>query len=511
MTKNLLYLSAMVLLTYSCHKEILDSSEPIDLSSISYQSIDDHIRSYTDRGEIYHWRYASPEQRFMAGMLSDSIFTMGYTLTGQKNLEDFIGTEQILNDTWLKLRTDLVNQVLEIERRHRPAPNLQLKDILPFPEDNYIPTVGLVLGTIESVKFLDKHDKVRYIEPSGYDLLRKELKSSSGCDGSPDYNINTADYSTTTSFNAKIPWNFSNHNIQQAWSVSSGNGIGVCIIDTGVSDNQPNLGSSFSSGNSTGRSITKLSTHYSGMWWWRKLDTPNDPCGHGTSMSGLAAAPWSTNGNALGAAYRSNLISIRAVEDVIISTSDEREGVKNALIIAGNRNDVKIISMSIGNIISSSSVSDGVVYAFNKGKLIFAAAGTSTSFTNWTGVIFPANMSQAVAVTGVKAQSSYDRCNTCHSGSQVDFTLQMQRSFDSNRNSVALATSSSQPKYISGSSCATATTAGIAALVWATNPNMSRNDVVTRLRNASHLRNNRSSQYGWGNINAQAAVQGVPY
>ena len=167
--------------------------------------------------------------------------------------------------------------------------------------------------------------------------------------------------------------------------------------------------------------------------------------------------------------------------------------------------------MSIGNIISSGTVKDGIYYAYNRGKLLLAAAGTSTSFTNWTGVIFPANMSQTTAVTGVKAQSSYQRCNTCHSGSKVDFTIQMQRSWDNGRTSLSLARTGNQPDYISGSSAATATTAGIAALVWAQNPSWSRTTVVNRMKVASQNFPYRNGSYGWGNINAQAAVLGQGY
>ncbi len=511
MKKLTLSILALFLLLTACEKESFDSIQEQEIDTINYETIDQYILSYTNRGEIFHWSYAPAEMRFKAGMLSDSIFSFGYTLNGEKDLSKFIGQEKKLPKDWLDLRYKLLQELLSIERENRDNPQLALSDILPYELDDQIPTVALVLGSKESIEFLDSHDNIRYIEPTGYDLVRKELKSSSGCGNSPNYNINSADFSQTSSFNAKIPWNFANHNVTQAWSVSSGDNIGICIIDSGASSSQDNLGSQFASGNSPSRSIAKLSTHYSGSWWWRSLDSPHDQCGHGTSMAGLAGAPWSTDGNALGVAYRSDIISIRAVEDVLISSSNEREGVKNALVIAGNRSDVKIVSMSIGNIISSSTVADGVYYAFNRGKLLLAAAGTSTSFTNWTGVIFPASMNETTAVTGVKAQSSYDRCNTCHSGSKVDFTIQMQRSNDSNRNSIALATSTDQPSYISGSSCATATTAGIAALVWATNPSMTRSQVITRLKNASQLGNNRSSQYGWGNINARAAVQGLGY
>ena len=102
----------------------------------------------------------------------------------------------------------------------------------------------------------------------------------------------------------------------------------------------------------------------------------------------------------------------------------------------GDLNDIKIISMSIGTPFSSGTLKDGVTYAYNKGKLIFAAAGTSFSWTSWWGVIYPAALSQCQAVTGVKESGS--TCSDCHDGSQVDFTIPMQRNASSNRTSLSL-------------------------------------------------------------------------
>jgi len=499
---------------FSCQSDIgLDEgSDAVDISYTTTE-IDDFITSFTDKGEIFDWKEASNSMIYSALVASDSIMAVGYAQQRDADLSEIIGIQDQLSEELISVREEIINTVLQNEQLVRNRPDLKREDILPFGVDDEIPTLALHVSAKSSVELIAQGKYTRYHEPMGYEMQSKEivLKSSSGCSGSPDYGINGQDYSNTQSYNAKIPWNFNNHNVQAAWSRSSGDNIGICIIDTGLADSQDNLGSNFNSGNSTGRTVQKYSTHYTGRWWWRKKESPNDRCGHGTSMAGLAGAPWSTDGNALGVAYRSNIIGIRAVEDVLISSSNEKNGVKDALRLAGNRSDIKIVSMSIGNIISSGTVRDGIYYAYNRGKLLLAAAGTSTSFTNWAGVIFPANMSQTTAVTGVKAQSSYQRCNPCHSGSKVDFTIQMQRSFDSDRNSLALATSSNQPKYISGSSAATATTAGIAALVWATNPGMSRSQVITRLKNASQNGNNRTSSYGWGNIDAEKAVRGLSY
>ena len=115
-------------------------------------------------------------------------------------------------------------------------------------------------------------------------------------------------------------------------------------------------------------------------------------------------------------------------------------------------------------------------------------------------------MSETVAVTGVKT-SGYQRCDICHSGSKVDFTAVMERASD-DRHPLSLAMSGSQPSTVGGSSVATATTAGIAALVWGSNPGMSRSQVMQRLKNAAGIYPSRNSQYGWGNIDALVAVRG---
>ena len=234
--------------------------------------------------------------------------------------------------------------------------------------------------------------------------------------------------------------------------------------------------------------------------------SPHDRCGHGTQMSGLATGPRGSDGNAVGVAYRANLTIVRAVDDVVITSSNESAGVRDALVLAGNDAGVKVVSMSIGTPFSNGTVADGIYYAHNRGKLIFAAAGTSLTWTSWYGVIFPASMSQTVAVTGVKEGLPFERCSTCHDGSEIDFVIHMARRNDADRTSLTLAPSGDQPTYVGGSSAATATTAGVAALVWSKSPQLSRDAVVERLRNTASLYPSRDRNFGWGVINAAGAV-----
>ena len=138
--------------------------------------------------------------------------------------------------------------------------------------------------------------------------------------------------------------------------------------------------------------------------------------------------------------------------------------------------------------------------------MIFAAAGTSFSWTSGIGVIFPATMSQTYAVTGVRDSYPLVKCNTCHQGSAVDFVMMMQRAADTDRTALTLALYSDQPNYVGGSSCATASVAGIAALVFSNNPGATRSQVYNAMKVSSSFYPNKNNNLGWGIIDAAAAV-----
>ena len=64
-----------------------------------------------------------------------------------------------------------------------------------------------------------------------------------------------------------------------------------------------------------------------------------------------------------------------------------------------------------------------------------------------------------------------------------------------------------QTDYVGGSSVATATTAGIAALVWSKNPTWTRDQIINKMRQSATYYPTPNSSYGYGNVNAALAVQ----
>ena len=345
---------------------------------------------------------------------------------------------------------------------------------------------------------------------AGSDNTNNAVASSSGCDGNPAQTdlVSGIDY-TTIAPGCKESWNHGYHNIAQAWTKSTGAGTKIFVIDTGCEQDQENLGSAFNQGLSTGRTVEKIVTLPRNSIFgipYGSAETPDDGCGHGTCMAGACAAPRGTDGNACGIAYNCNLVTCRSAEDVFIDASREVKGVSDAFTNAANRADVKIISMSMGKITSSSQMSDAISYAYGKGKLIFCAAGTSFSWTaGWFGVIFPANLTTVNAVTGVRDDNFNTTCTDCHKGSETDFTIVMERA-STGRHPITLAASGDIPSTVGGSSVSTSQAAGIAALVWSRFPTYTRDQVLNKLIQTSANYPAKNSNLGWGNLNADAAT-----
>ncbi|MEM9834837.1 MAG: S8 family serine peptidase [Bacteroidota bacterium] len=456
--------------------------------------IDLVIQNALHQNDGFDWSQVPDEVLWSALVQSDSVLTIGYQPTSTDEATLDISTINITEPAWQAAKNQLVAEVNE--RTSQTA--------VLLGEDETLPHFEIKTASIAAVQYLRSSPQVRYVEPASY-YLQNEVATPTGrvaskisCDYTDNESVPAQDFQSISP-DVKASWNLYPSGITQAWSRSSGTGITVGLIDTGTSSNQPKLGNEFNDGLSQNRTIDKFGTF--------RGDGSADGCGHGTRMAGVIAAPRGNGGTTVGVAYNANLVAVRGTSDVIINQRSEKRGVADALKLLANRSDVRIISMSIGSLFSSGTVKDAIRYAYGKGKLIFCAAGTSTTVTTWTGVVFPARMSETIAVTGVREGSSYRRCNTCHTGSSVDFTMIMQRS-DPDRNTLTLPENGSGLSTVGGSSAATALAAGVAALVWSTNPDMSRNEVIQRLKEASDLYPNRNRSYGWGNINAYEAVTG---
>ncbi|MFK7049987.1 Subtilisin BL [Flavobacterium columnare] len=463
---------------------------------LSNKEISNKLLFRVKTGEKFNWNMATAYEVWSAIQNGNKVCTIGFG-----NNKNEFDRKKTANQE--QIQSQLLNIIAKYEEK-------EIEKIL-LNKDPYLNLIDVYIEKQETIIALKRLGYVRYIEPGDFKLettpdpRSKDSSSSSGC-GLESELISSTDYTTITP-NAKVPWAFYNHNIPSAWQYSTGKGITLAIVDTGASTVNSLLNENFNNGNSTGRTIQKYGVYVNSIWPWSTgYDGVNDQCGHGTSMSSVAASPRNDKGQPVGVAYNCNLVTYRAASNVVLDGYQELEGVKKAFTDLGNNPSVRVISMSMGNIISSSKIEDGIRYAYSKGKLIFCAAGTSTDFTSSYGVIFPAWMAETVAVTGLKESSSYQACDVCHSGSKVEFAIMMQRNNTGNKIPVN-SYYDGQGDYVGGSSVATATTAGIATLIWAKNPTWTRDQVLNKLRQSSAFYGNKHPEFGYGMPDALKAVQ----
>jgi subtilisin family serine protease len=505
-------LTAFVIIA-GCSKNNETNSAPAHSANnpdlLTTAQINSIIRQQLEQKGSFDWKDVSDEVIWSALKQSDHILSVGYKPSDEINVEDRLTQINIKESKWKSAKQQVLQIIYNSENN---ASSLKATQQEVWKE-NVLPVADVYVTNINTIKLLRASNLVRYAEPMGYDPgtyekdfnkqpgpLTSSNSSGSGCggyDGDASL-VNGVDY-TVTSPNAEVSWNYSYQHIQDAWAKSTGQGVTVMIIDTGVSPDQDNLGSGFNRGYSSGRTIEKMVTLPGG--------TIDDVCGHGTAMAGECGAPRGTVGASCGVAYNCNLITCHAAEDVYLDESKEVKGVSDAFTSAGNNDTVKIVSMSMGRITNSSQMADAIKYAYGKGKLIFCAGGTSFSWVaSWWGVIFPATMSQVEAITGVQDNlSNVENCTDCHQGKQIDFVIVMERVSDG-QHPITLATSGNVPTTVGGSSVSTSTAAGIAALVWSKYPSYTSAQIITKLQQSSSYYPKKNANFGSGIINADLAT-----
>ncbi|MEP6683907.1 MAG: S8/S53 family peptidase [Parafilimonas sp.] len=512
--KKVLFASvACILIFAACNKT--SNQNEINANSVddasaqlqTPQQINSFINQVLNSKEEFDWSDASDITLCSAVFYSsDHMVSVGYKPANETNVEERLSKINIHDNKWTSAKAQVIQLILEAERTVHP--NLKAEDVEVWKE-NKLPVIDVKIDNINTIKLLRHNKLIRYVEPMSYepenydavlhDQLEQSLTSGIGCGGyvgNPNLKEGT-DY-TNILPNAKQSWNYLYHNIPAAWRASTGAGIKIMVIDTGVSPDQDNMNSQFNQGYSSGRTLQKIFT-------LPGATSADDDCGHGTTMSSTATAPRCTDGNSCGVAYNSSLVICKAVTDVIIDNGAEVKGVSDAFTYAADDTSIKITSMSVGRITGSSQIKDAINYAYGKGKLMFCAGGTSTDFTSFLGVVFPATLPQVEAITGVKNTSTLKACGDCHKGSQIDFVVVMERTSDKG-NPICNAISGDVPSTVGGSSVATSTSAGIAALVWSAHPTETREQILNRLTTTASSYPTKNKSYGYGKLNASAAI-----
>ncbi len=282
-------------------------------------------------------------------------------------------------------------------------------------------------------------------------------------------------------YNETILYNLDKINAPDAWGCPLGQNVVVGVVDSGADLDHPDLEANIVAGTSFVSA------------------SPDDDRGHGSHVSGILAGV-ANNGGIIGVAPEAKIMPVKVLN---------YQGASSSYIVAQGitwaaDNGADIINASLGSKYNSSTVYNAVSYAYNRGILIVAAAGNCGDGNYYLNgcdypdqPVYPAALSQVVAVASTNAADAH--VSSSNEGSYVELAAPGYNVYSTLIGSYG---------YGTGTSMASPHVAGLAALIWSQQPGWSHEQVRAHLRNTAVDLGTAGwdDQFGYGRINAQAAV-----
>ncbi len=261
------------------------------------------------------------------------------------------------------------------------------------------------------------------------------------------------------------------------WDISTGNDIGVAILDTGIDEDHEDL-------KVAGGETTVDDTHWG-----------SDGSGHGTHVAGTVAA-LDNNLGVVGVAPDVSLYAVKVLSDGGSGTV--------ASVVAGIEwavdQGIPVLNMSLGGSSDSQTLRDACDAAYAAGHLLVASAGNSGNpGGRGDNVGYPARYESVIAV----GSSTQNDTRSSFSSTGPDVELIAPGS------SILSTLPGDEYGTYSGTSMASPHVAGVAALAWASNTGLTHSEVRQILRDTAEDLGLSSNHQGYGLARADLAVAAV--
>ena len=277
-------------------------------------------------------------------------------------------------------------------------------------------------------------------------------------------------------------WDLTKMNVAAANAKTTGSGVVVAVIDTGVDASHPDLAGQVLAGDDLVAGTTGVSS---------------DPNGHGTHVAGTIAA---LTGNGVGVASVAPGVKILPVRVLDANGSGYMSDAATGIIWAADHG-ANVINMSLGSSAQVTAVTNAISYARSKGVTVVAAAGNER--TSGSPISYPAADPGVIAVAATDANDKVAYYS--NQGSYVDVAAP---------GSAILSTYPvAKGSYITmqGTSMASPHAAAEAALLKAYNPALTPDQIEKAMETtAVDLgTTGKDTDYGYGRIDAAAALATV--
>ncbi|MFD4559939.1 S8 family serine peptidase [Streptomyces sp. NPDC058469] len=285
-------------------------------------------------------------------------------------------------------------------------------------------------------------------------------------------------------------WYLDTMQAEKMWKVSTGKGVKVAVIDTGVNANTPSL-----KGQVLADDVPKAVAYHATV----------DYDGHGTSMAELIAGTGS-GGGLQGLAPGAKIVPYRVQLEGLKSGAEKDKTPEPAEALrAAADTDAKIISMSFGGMTTEEDEA-AIDYAASKGKLLIAAVGNNADDGKTNFIDYPAGYPYVIGVAAADESLTVSKFSSY--GNYVDVAAPGAE-IPAWCNATFRAYCDSK-----GTSAAAALTSAAAALIWSAHPNWTVNQVTRSLIDTAGrtwAKDDPSKYAGYGFIRPRVVLENANY